>query len=430
MQLRRKPESIVRALATATCGLFAGMPAAQAQAQAQTAPQAQRGQWDLESAILIYSEQDRVTAIEPVVRMKKALSEDESIAVKLVVDSLTGSSPSGAVPSTAPQTFTSPSGDSTYSTPANATPLDPTFLDTRVALSFDWTQPLGAERRIVYTGHVSKEYDYTSIGAGATVSQDFNNRNTTLTGAISYNADQVEPVGGVPSGLATQPAFPGVKATTGAGADKTVFDVLLGVTQVLDRTTLMQFNFTYGRDSGYLTDPYKLVSVVDPVTGFPLQTIHEKRPQDRTRSALYWRTLKAFDRDVLNLSYRYYWDDWDVKGHTVDLRYRRDLGGSYLEPHLRLSNQSSAADFYRPFLSSGEAVQYASADYRLAQMSTLTAGLKYAIPAKTGEVSVRLEYMLQTGDDHPAGAPGQLVGQDLFPDTKAYILQFSYSLRW
>ena len=426
MQLTQ-PDCILHALAAATCGLFVGIPAGQAQVQPRASPP---GRWDINSALLIYSEQERVTAIEPVLRMKKQLSEDEDVAVKVVVDSLTGSSPSGAVPSTAPQTFTSPSGNATYSTPANAAPLDPTFLDTRLALSVDWSRPLGAERRIVYAGHVSTEYDYTSVGAGATVSQDFNNRNTTLTAGLSYNADQVEPVGGVPVGLATQPVFPAVKSTRGTSEDKSVLDALFGVTQVMDRSTLMQFNYTLGRDSGYLTDPYKLVSVVDPVSGVPLQTLHEKRPDERTRHALYWRTMKAFGKDVLNASYRYYWDDWGIKSHTVDLRYRRELGGSYLEPHLRYSKQTSAADFYRPFLRTGESVQFASADYRLAQMSTITAGAKYAIPAKAGEFSVRLEYMLQTGEDHPVGAPGQLAGQDLFPGAKAYIAQFSYSLRW
>lgn len=428
MQLK-KPAPILSALAAATCGLFAGVPAAQAQVQTPSRP-ARPAPWEVESAILYYSEQDRVTTIEPVVRMTKKLSEDEAISVRLVVDSLTGSSPSGAVPSTTPQTFTSPSGNQTYSTPANTTPLDPTFLDTRVALSIDWTRPLAAERRIVYSGHVSTEYDYTSIGVGATVSQDLNDRHTTLTAGLSYNADQVKPVGGVPLGLAPQPPFPGVKPTTGTNDGKTVVDLLLGVTQVVSRTTLTQFNYTYGRDSGYLTDPYKLVSVVDPVTGIPVQTIYEKRPEDRVRNALYWRTLKAFDRDVLNVSYRYYWDDWGVKANTIDLRYRRDLGGPYLEPHVRYSTQASGADFYRPFLRTGESVQFASADYRLAKMTTSTAGVKYGIPTKSGEFSVRLEYMLQTGDEHPAGAPGQLANQDLFPDTKAVIFQLSYSFLW
>jgi hypothetical protein len=41
---------------------------------------------------------------------------------------------------------------------------------------------------------------------------------------------------------------------------------------------------------------------------------------------------------------------------------------------------------------------------------------------------VRLGYMLQTGEDHPANAPGQLATQDLFPDTKALLFQLNYSL--
>jgi len=424
MQLK-KPDCIRHALAAATCGLFAGLPDAHAQGQG-----AEPGKWQVDSAILFYSEQDRVSAIEPVVRMKKQLTEDESVAVKVVVDSLTGSSPSGAVPSTTPQTFTSPSGNATYSTPANAIPLDPSFHDTRLAVSFDWTRPLGAERRIVYTGHVSKEYDYTSLGLGATLSQDLNSRNTTLTAGLSYNADQVDPVGGVPLGLTPQPPFPALKTTVGDGEDKKVLDLLVGVTQVISRKTLMQFNYTYGRDSGYLTDPYKLVSVVDPVSGLPLQTLHEKRPDARARNALYWKTLTAFDKNVLNVSYRYYWDDWGIRAHTADLRYRYDLGGRYVEPHLRYSKQTGAADFYRPFLRSGETVPYASADYRLSEMTTTTLGVKYGVPARTGEFAVRLEYMLQAGEDHPAGAPGQLASQNLFPDTKALLLQLSYSFQW
>lgn len=423
MQLK-KPDTIRQALAAATCGLFAAVHPS-AQAESQVPP----GKWEIDSALLYYSEQNRVSAVEPVVRATRQLSEDESIGFKIVIDALTGASPSGAVPSTTPQTFTSPSGDSTYTTPANEIPLDPNFRDTRVALSFDWIRPLGAERKIVYEGHASSEYDYSSIGAGITLKQDFNKRNTTLAAGLSYNADQIDPVGGLPLGLGAQPLFPAVKATTGGSESKNVLDALLGVTQVISPSTVMQFNYTYGTDSGYLTDPYKLVSVVD-TNGVPVQTLHEKRPEDRTRQTLYWRALTSFGRDVLNVSYRYYWDDWGINAQTLDLRYRFDFGRRYLEPQLRYSMQTQAADFYRPFLLQGETVEFASADYRLSEMTTNTIALKYGVPLKNGEFGVRLGYMLQTGDDHPAGAPGQLTSQDLFPDTKAILFQVNYSFLW
>jgi hypothetical protein len=420
MQLK-KPDSIRQALAAATYGLLAHSGAVAAQ-------EASAGQWYVDSALLYYTERDRVRAIEPVVRMARPLGDDESIAFKVVIDSLTGASPSGAVPTTTPQTYTSPSGNATYRTPARETPLDPTFLDTRLALSFEWTRPAGAERSVVYQGHASKEYDYTSMGFGATVKQDFNKRNTTLTAGLSYNRDGIDPVGGVPLGLAPQPAFPAVKTTIDDSNDKDVVEALLGVTQLIDGTTLMQLNYTYGRDAGYLTDPYKLVSVVD-AGGVPLQTLYEARPDERRRQALYWRTQKAFGRDVLNVSYRYYWDDWDVMAHTVDVRYRLDFGARYLEPHLRYSHQRQA-DFYRPFLRQGEAVEHASADYRLSRMTTTTVGLKYGVPLETGELGVRLEFLRQAGDDHPPGAPGPLANLDLFPDTEAILLQINYAITW
>lgn len=133
---------------------------------------------------------------------------------------------------------------------------------------------------------------------------------------------------------------------------------------------------------------------------------------------------------MLNASYRYYWDDWGVKAQTVDARYRFDFGARYIEPHVRYSVQTSAADFYRPFLQQGESPAFASADYRLAEMTTTTFGVKYGMPFKSGELSVRLEFVRQTGDDRPGNAPGQLANQDLFPDTEATLLQLSYSLLW
>lgn len=415
--------SIRQALAAATCGLFAGAPSANAEEPLLP------GHWSFDTAVLYYTERDRVQVVEPVVRAVRQRTEDESIGFKLVIDSLTGATPSGAVPTSVPQTFTSPSGRSTYTTPANRIPLDPTFLDTRYALSTDWKRPLGDERQIVYEGHVSSEYDYTSVGVGATLKQDFNKRNTTLALGLSYNADQVTPVGGVPLGLGAQPGFPAVKTTESDARDKNVIDTLLGVTQVINRHTLMQLNYTYGRDSGYLTDPYKLISVVDN-TGVPVQTLYEKRPDQRTRQTIFWRALASYGKNVVNASYRYYWDDWGVRAHTFDARYRFDLGARYLEPHLRYSLQTNAADFYQPFLLQGENPSFASADYRLAEMTTTTVGVKYGVPLKSGELSVRLEYLQQSGEGRAQNAPGQLAGQNLFPDTKATLFQVGYSFVW
>jgi hypothetical protein len=96
---------------------------------------------------------------------------------------------------------------------------------------------------------------------------------------------------------------------------------------------------------------------------------------------------------VLDASYRYMTDDWEIDSHTVDLRLRWPLGeSSYIEPHLRFYTQSEA-DFYTISLVDGvELPRFASADYRLGNFDAITAGLKYGWRTRNGnEMSIRAE---------------------------------------
>ena len=288
MQLK-KPKSIRSALAVATCSMLSGVSH---HALAESTP------WEIDTALLYYGESDadnsRVTVVEPVIRARKEIATDEFLTFRFVFDSLTGASANGAIPQSTPQTFTSPSGEGTYTTSANQTPLDPTFHDARGAVNAEWELPLSRLTKGIFAANFSQEFDYTSMGLAATLSRDFNNRNTTLTGGLSYNADTVRPVGDAPEGLSPMPTTTAVdKTTIGSDLSKNVADLLLGVTQVINRNTLMQFNFTYGMDDGYLTDPYKILSVVDN-TGTLVGTdpyLYEKRPDSRARQAIFWKTV-------------------------------------------------------------------------------------------------------------------------------------------
>ena len=95
------------ALATATFALL-GLQAAPASARGQP------GEWDIDTAILFYSEtDDRVQAIEPVVELTRNYGDDRKLVIKGVADALTGASPNGATASADAQTFTRPSGRAT-----------------------------------------------------------------------------------------------------------------------------------------------------------------------------------------------------------------------------------------------------------------------------------------------------------------------------
>ena len=422
MQLRKKYKPVRNTLAVATASLLGSVahsPSVQA-----------AGDWEVDTSLMYYSETDRVSLYEPVIRARKDLGNDSFLNMRLVVDTLTGSSANGAIPTSSAQTFTTPSGNSTYTTGANTVPLDSSFHDTRVAVSGEWERPMSANWRAIYGLNLSNEFDYQSIGVSATLNRDFNQKNSTLTLGVAYNADTVKPVGGAPVGLTSMPVFPAVKATQGDSLSKDVYDILIGWTQVLGRKDLMQFNFNYGNESGYLSDPYKILSVVDGTTGDLIATdqyLFENRPDDRTRQALFWRWSHQFETDVLRVSYRYFWDDWGITSHTVDTHYRWELGGGhYVEPHLRYYTQT-AADFYHTSLVDGSIPAYASADYRLADLTTTTFGLKYGVElSKDSEFSFRAEKITQQAD--PSVVIGNQASQDLLPDVEAIVLQFNYSL--
>ena len=429
MQL--KLQSIRNKLSLATCGLLQAIaPTAHAESD-----------WKIDSALMIYSESDgRVSAIEPVINAATELTEDETLNIKLVLDSLTGATPNGANPSPASQTFTSPSGAAVYTTNANADPLDDTFLDTRVALSADWEQSVfDTQTRMILGGNLSKEFDYMSLGASLTLLRDFNQRNTTASIALGVNADTITPVGGTPIPLANMRINDNT-SKNGSSDNKSISDIMFGLTQVINRQTLMQFNIGFSNTSGYQNDPYKIITLVDDVTGLPIANtatdrpyVYESRPDSRSRQTFFWQTVHHLTADVIHFSYRYYSDDWDVNSHTLGLHYRYELsGGSYLEPHLRYYTQTAAEFFTHGLTAAALATtRFASTDYRLGEFNSTTLGLKYATPlGKNSEFSVRGEIINQVNNDIAVPTGYESTGYDISPDLSAIVLQVGYSFNW
>lgn len=86
----RQSKQIAGALVLASCGLFATSGHA-------TELSKKADDWKIDAALMYYGEQDRVQAIEAIGTAQKAFGDDSVLDLKLVVDSLTGPSASGAV---------------------------------------------------------------------------------------------------------------------------------------------------------------------------------------------------------------------------------------------------------------------------------------------------------------------------------------------
>lgn len=361
--------------------------------------------WRIDSSVLYYKEADRVSAIEPVINAKRSFDkEDRFLNVKLVLDVLTGPSPTGASKANIAQTFTTPSGGKTTTVQPGKTPTNDEFRDTRIAATLGWQEPLSRVNRVNVAANFSTEFDFTSYGASAGYQHDFNEKNTTLNVGLSYESDAIKPVGRIPveRGVEGTPTTPvAVQPKRGMSESKTVMDAMLGFSQVINRHLIAQLNYGISRSEGYMEDPYKLISIVD-ATETPLEYQYEKRPDERTKHSVFTQLKYIFNEDVLSFGYRFMLDNWGINSHTIDLRYRAFISGShYLEPHARIYKQS-AADFYSYNFTSGSlsADQNASADYRLGEMQAYTAGLKYGFKAyKEQEFAIKAEYYMQDPKD-------------------------------
>lgn len=415
----------------ASCALLSSTARAQA-AGGETAQPTQ-----LDADVLYYKESGGggVQVTEPVVSLKRDFGDARVLDGTVVIDVISGPTPNGAMPAHKPQTFASPSSSSPVPKPGEKTtlytiapgdlPMDPHFKERRVGADLGWAQPIGLDNAVSFGGHLSTEHDFDSLGANAGVSHDFNNKNTTLSFSVSGEYDRIHAHGGNPV-----PGSDYLLWEKESSQTKTVTGVLFGVTQVIRRNWLTELNYTYDHSQGYLTDPYRILSLLDE-EGNILGYRYESRPDTRGQQSLYWVNKIALGPTVLDVSYRRGKDSWDISSDTIDTHLRIDLGrGLYLEPHVRWYRQS-AADFYTLYLSSaGPLPDFMSSDPRLAAFVGTTYGLKFGVNmGRNGELTLRLEEYEQMPRVQSSALP-ELQGLDLNPNLKASIVQLGWRLKF
>jgi len=458
MQLRRKRQgSVSRALGILTANLLL-ISAADAQVNAQPGSKqfadnndvnqshndtsGQANTVAVDTAVLFYQEDGgRVQAVEPTGSVVYTNNWGDAFSVKFTSDSLTGATPNGATRSTLAQTFTTPtrgvgatstvtsaSGNSVlvtgpggvivrqYTIAPNALPLDSGFRDNRYALDLGYTRQLDNVSKWSIGGSYSQERDYTSISVNTGYSRDLNHKNTTLSISGNFEYDRSRPYFGSPTPFAV---IDGTQK--GPNQTKTAISVVAGVTQVINRYWLTQFNYSAGQTSGYQNDPYRFISVVDATSGLPLQYLYEGRPRSRFRQSIYLGNKIALGPTVADVSARVYHDSWGITSYSGEIAVHIPLvAGTYVEPLARYYHQS-AANFFQYYLVGGAPLPtYASSDSRLSKFNATTFGVKAGIKVLTdGELYVLGERYKQTGAAGPPNPIGILANENLFSGVSA-----------
>lgn len=387
-----KHKKISKQLAIATSSLLA---AQQGQAASSDGNNLYNN-WDVDVGYLYYEEPEYITVHTYMAMINGNLSGEDSIKLGLVFDTLSGATPSGALPDSQFVTVSGVSGGGVSGAGGGAGKV--AFDDTRLAFDATWGHEWQRLLRSNVSAYVSVEGDYTAVGGSIGIEKDNNDKSLTYTAAMGLSSDRIGR-----SDETTPAPLTEVSAGTFYGTgSRTANDILLGITAVINRHTVGMLNITYSHSLGYHTDPYKIVSIAD-ANDAELSTVFEHRPDDRERFILYSKVKHELPSTGhhLGLSYRLHIDSWGVNSHTVESSYNFGIkGGHKVEPFLRLYHQQAANFYTRTIEYSGNGnfssvslPQFASADVRLGELQSSTLGVKfkYKTSAK-GSVSTRAGY--------------------------------------
>ena len=410
-------KSIKKELTVATCTLLS---------QAPTNAQAIENAWEIDSSYLLYSEaDDRVTVNKFTVQAGGDVSDRDRVSLTAVLDTMSGATPSGAVKQSTPS-FTGASGGGGGGGATNASALAK-FDDTRAGMAISWAHSHDNNWEVIYGGAVSIENDYESFNGSVVVNKETQSKTYRFTLGLSVTADTIFRVG------TNETPEPLTKISDGrffGEGEKDTTDIIAGVTHVINRRTVAQLNLSYSVSNGYLSDPYKVFSVVDEVTDVAFDSFYEGRPANRRRSSitahLNHQTYPA--NNVIHASYRYYTDDWDVNSHTLIFGERFKFANTkYIEPKIRLYKQTKAYFYQNEFFSDvantpdipSTFPKFISADYRLDALSSVTPEIQFGSEIGTNDhLRARIGYMYQSFEHSE------------FDTNKAFIFQIAYNKRF
>lgn len=218
----------------------------------------------------------------------------------------------------------------------------------------------------------SDEDDYRSFALGLGREWDTNDKHRTYSIGLSYSDDELEP---------TQ----GTTPTNTLKDDKNSLSAYVGVSQIINSSSIVRASFAYTQHDGYLTDPYKF---------------NDRRPDTRdqfTLSAGYRKFLEPLNA-ALHIDYRFFDDSWGVDSHTLSAAWHQNLGVAWqLVPSIRYYSQSQAS-FFGNEAAERAGDTYFSDDFRLSTYGAVSFGMKVNYSIERWMLTASAERYASYGD--------------------------------
>lgn len=211
---------------------------------------------------------------------------------------------------------------------------------------------------------ISSEYDYFSLGIGGNYSKLFNEKNTEVGVSANVYLDTWKII--LPEELRGG-SVPDLK-------DKNRNSYSLGFTfsQILSKNIQASLSLDLVQQQGLLSTPFQRVYFADRddffVDNFHIADDIERLPDARFKTAVGGRmNFYINEIFVLRTYYRYYFDDWGINSHTVNLEVPVKISEKFtLYPSYRFYNQT-AADYFNKYNEALSTDEFYTSDYDLSE---------------------------------------------------------------
>ena len=322
-----------------------------------------------------YDENDnRISIKAPSIQVSKSFGTDYTLNASLVYDVVSGATPIY---------IDSSSGASAFSrgTVNNTSDIKKTNVkmeEKRTALNASLVTRLKNRDEVTTGFNISNERDYSVFGVNGDYLHWLNkSKNTSVNIGASFQTNEV--IVQIPD--TNSGASPKVSEEISS-----VFATEAGISQLIDKKSLIKGSIFYSYESGYLTNPY--YNVVRNTNTVEV----EKRPRLRVAFGFNIAYSNAISKKLtIHTKYKYYTDDWNIISDTFDINNYYEFNKKVIIGFGYRYYKQSSASFYNSSPAYFTNQKYASHDDRLSNFNSNT--IKFSLQYKYNKkISYSMSY--------------------------------------
>jgi hypothetical protein len=238
----------------------------------------------------------------------------------------------------------------------------PSHADTRIYPSLGWTVE-NEKKKTTWglTGSFSNEFDYKSIGIGASFTKASKDNNREFTGKLQTYFDKWSVIYPIELRPPSLQRGNGIQGTSPRNSYNASFSLSRVVNQNLQVLIIAEPSY----QSGLLATKYQRVYFTDGTE------LTETLPGTRMKIPVGIRANYFLgDRFIIRSFYRYYQDNWGLKAHTIDMEVPVKITPFFsLSPFYRFYAQN-AVDYFAPYAQHNPSEKYFTSDYDLSKFTS------------------------------------------------------------